>query len=167
MILQYLFATDMDWNLRIMGCIFSICAVLFAIAIHESAHGLMSYALGDSTAKSQGRLSLNPFRHLNPIGTIMLLFLGFGWANPVVVQASKFKKPRLGMALTAAAGPLSNFIFGFIGIFISLLCQYFYLINQNNILMNTAMFFSIFASINVGLGLFNLIPLPLLTVQRF
>jgi Zn-dependent protease len=74
--------------------VFSACSIIFALSVHEFSHVFASYLMGDSTAKSQGRLSLNPFRHLDPIGTIFLLLFGFGWASPVNINTSRYKNPR-------------------------------------------------------------------------
>ena len=85
-------------------------SLLIAITVHESSHALMAYRLGDPTAKRMGRLSLNPIKHLNPLGTLMLLLVGFGWGKPVPINPNYFRmNPRRGMAVSALAGPLSNF----------------------------------------------------------
>lgn len=88
----------------------SLPMVLLALAVHESAHGLAAYKLGDSTARNFGRLTLNPLKHIDPLGFIGMLFFRIGWAKPVPVNARNFKNPRRDMALTAAAGPLSNLL---------------------------------------------------------
>ncbi len=88
-------------------------AILLALSIHESAHGWMANKLGDPTAKNFGRLTINPIKHLDPIGTISMLIFGIGWAKPVPVNSRYFKKPKRDMALTAAAGPISNLLQGF------------------------------------------------------
>ena len=93
-----------------------IPAVLIALTFHEVAHGYAAYRLGDPTAKSLGRLSLNPLKHLDPIGALCLLVFRFGWAKPVPINLRYFKNPRRDMALTALAGPLSNFVMAFAGI---------------------------------------------------
>lgn len=80
------------------------------LTIHESCHGLAAYALGDPTAKRAHRLSLNPLRHIDWIGFVMMIVAGFGWAKPVPVNPNYFKKPKEGMAVTALAGPASNFL---------------------------------------------------------
>ena len=90
--------------------LYIVPAALIAIMLHEIAHGLVSYWLGDPTPKRQGRLSLNPLKHLDPVGTICLILFHVGWAKPVVVNPDYYKKRKLGMALVALAGPLTNFI---------------------------------------------------------
>lgn len=91
-----------------------IISVLIAISVHEWAHAYMASRLGDPTAEEEGRLTLNPIAHIDPIGALMFVIVGFGWAKPVPVNPSYFRKPATGMALTAIAGPLSNLILAFI-----------------------------------------------------
>lgn len=140
----------------------SIIALIPALVVHEWAHGYTAYKLGDSTAKADGRLSLNPLDHLDPLGTLMLLLVGFGWAKPVPVNTRYFKKPRRDFALTSFAGPLANFIMGFISALLYVLA--FYLVelygiggNGGYIIHEIFLYSALF---NIGLGLFNLIPLP-------
>ena len=95
--------------------ILSRCFVVFCcLPIHEYAHCLAAHLLGDDTAKNQGRLTLNPFAHLNPIGTVMIFLFGIGYGNPAPINPNNFKKPKQGMALTALAGPCANLILTFI-----------------------------------------------------
>jgi len=145
---------------RMLGDInlYFIPAALICVTIHECAHGLMAYKLGDPTAKMRGRLSLNPLKHLDIMGFIMLVFLGFGWAKPVPVDMRYFKKPKRDMALTALAGPMSNFILAlvfFLVLEIVLRTAPFNAVTEiaTNVLLYTAV-------VSVGLGVFNLIPLP-------
>lgn len=95
--------------------------VLISLTVHEFSHGYASYLLGDNTARDYGRLTLNPLKHLDPIGSLCMLLFGFGWAKPCPVNPRYYKHPRSGMAITAAAGPLSNIILAFLNvIFMSL-----------------------------------------------
>ena len=87
--------------------------VLIALTFHEFCHGLVSSKLGDPTPRLTGRLTLNPLAHLDPIGTLLMIFTGFGWAKPVQINPGYYKKPKWGMALTALAGPISNFVLAF------------------------------------------------------
>ena len=106
-------AQGVDWSS--MGqMILRIAAVLLCLVIHEVSHGLAAYHLGDPTAKQSHRLSLNPLRHLDPFGLIMMIAVGFGWAKPVPVDPRYFKKPKQGMAITALAGPASNFVLAYV-----------------------------------------------------
>ncbi len=158
MILRYLFAEGMSWGDKILMMVFSLCAVLFTLTVHETAHGLMAYWMGDRTAKNAGRLSLNPLRHLDIIGTVALLLFGFGWAKPVPVDPRNFKRIRLGMVLVAVAGPLSNFIIAFLGIQIYVLATVFG--GAYGIWGYVGLFFYALAIVSTGLGIFNLIPIP-------
>lgn len=134
-----------------------IPAALIAITFHEMSHAYTAYLLGDPTAKSRGRLSLNPLSHLDPIGFICMVFFGFGWAKPVPIDPRYLKKPKLGMAITALAGPVSNFLMGFAAILIYVFVT---LSQPGRVLAAMAAFFRVFASLNVGLGVFNLLPVP-------
>ena len=87
-----------------------LLSVLLCLTVHETCHGLAAYALGDPTAKRQNRLSLNPLRHIDWLGLAMMVAVGFGWAKPVPVNPNYFKNPKRGMAITALAGPVSNFV---------------------------------------------------------
>ena len=100
----------------IISLLLSIPGVLLALSVHECAHGWMSYKLGDPTARNFGRLTINPIKHIDPIGFICMILFRFGWAKPVPVNARYYKKPRRDMALVAAAGPISNLIMCIIGI---------------------------------------------------
>ena len=95
--------------------LFVIPCVLVALSVHEVSHGWMAYRLGDPTAKNLGRLSLNPLKHLDPIGTLCMIFFHFGWARPVPINTRYFKHNRRDTALTALAGPLSNIALAFLG----------------------------------------------------
>ncbi|MDF2674191.1 MAG: peptidase [Clostridiales bacterium] len=97
--------------------LYSIPAVLIAISMHEFAHGYVSYRLGDPTPKQKGRLSLNPFAHLDLVGTLCLLFFHFGWAKPVLVNPYYYKERKKGMVIVALAGPTMNFCIAFLSTF--------------------------------------------------
>lgn len=139
--------------------------VLIAITFHEFAHGLAAYKLGDDTAKNEGRLSLNPFAHLDPIGTLMLLVAGFGWGKPVHVNPRNYSRKmsmEKGEAIVSFAGPLMNFILAIV--FALIYCA---ILKFAGIAFITSKVGSIIIllisstiSINIGLGVFNLIPLP-------
>ena len=144
--------------------IYIVVAALFAIILDEIAHGLVSTWLGDPTPKRQGRLSLNPLKHLDPIGTLCLIFFHVGWAKPVVVNPDYYKNKKRGMALVALAGPLMNFL---LAIFSIIIMAIFVKVNAySNVLIIIYNFLLYFSVINLGLGLFNLIPIPPLDGSR-
>jgi len=126
---------------------------LLCITIHELAHGFAAYKLGDNTAKMMGRLTLNPIKHIDPIGLLMILFVGFGWAKPVPVNMRNFKNPKLGMAITALAGPLSNIILALIVLFIFRLLPF-----SSQSLGMTIVLRTVFLS--TSLAVFNMLPIP-------
>ena len=136
-----------------------VAAIFLCLTIHESCHGLAALALGDPTAKSMHRLSLNPLRHINLLGLVMMFVAGFGWAKPVPVDPRYFKKPKQGMAVTALAGPASNFILALLAMGIS---KVIYLYAPYNAVWDTPFVFCLYtlAPLSIGLGLFNLIPIP-------
>lgn len=139
--------------------ILSSCFVVFCcLPVHELAHGYIAYKLGDDTAKKQGRLTFNPFAHLNPIGTIMIFLFGIGYARPVPVNPNRFKNPKGGMALVAIAGPLSNLLMAFVFnfVYIALAANF----NMTGF-MGAVMYFFYFAAwVNITLAVFNLFPIP-------
>jgi len=138
---------------------------LISLSVHESAHGYVSYKLGDPTARNLGRITLNPFKHFDLLGFICMVIARVGWAKPVPVNARYYKNPRVGMALTAAAGPVSNLLLAFIGVFGSE-CAFLWLLatdveSQIFIVAITVYnFFMLFALCNISLAIFNLIPIP-------
>ena len=136
-----------------------VAAIFLCLTIHESCHGLAALALGDPTAQSMHRLSLNPLRHIDLLGLVMMFVAGFGWAKPVPVDPRYFKKPKQGMAVTALAGPASNFILALLAMGIS---KVIYLYVPYNAVWDTLFVFCLYtlAPLSIGLGLFNLIPIP-------
>lgn len=136
-----------------------VAAIFLCLTIHETCHGLAALALGDPTAKSMHRLSLNPLRHIDPLGLVMMFVVGFGWAKPVPVDPRYFKKPKQGMAVTALAGPASNFLLALLAMGIS---KAIYLYAPYTTAWDTVFTFCLYtlAPLSVGLGLFNLIPIP-------
>ena len=158
--------------MEIVEIVLSALAVLLILTIHEYAHAYAAYKLGDNTAKNLGRLSLNPLKHLDPFGAICMILFHFGWANPVPIDARNFRNPKRDFAITALAGPLSNMIFAFLSAFLLLLVRNLYSgIGDTDsfaaaLVLNLYMFLVIFHQINIGIGLFNLIPIPPLDGSR-
>lgn len=139
--------------------ILSRCFVVFCcLPIHELSHGYAAYKCGDDTAKLQGRLTLNPFAHLDLMGTIMIFLFGIGYAKPVQVNPARLRHPRRDMALVSLAGPASNLIMGFISVFIYYILGAFH--NGSTVMFAVMYFFYFAASVNVTLAVFNLLPIP-------
>lgn len=139
--------------------ILSTCFVVFCCGpIHEFAHAYAAYKCGDDTAKMQGRLTINPFVHLDFIGTLMIFFFGIGYAKPVPVNPARLKHPRRDMALVSLAGPTSNLLMALVAVWL----RYILLaIGQGNIIFNSlAYFFYLAAEINIMLCVFNFLPIP-------
>lgn len=144
--------------------IYTLPAIAIALAFHEFAHAYVAYKLGDLSQKENGRLTLNPLKHLDPVGTLCLLLFKFGWAKPVQVDPYYFKNKKDGMIWSAIAGPLANLILGFVCVLLFLLLTI--------LALNEVLFFSssigwylvdlmwMSAIMNVGLAVFNLIPIP-------
>lgn len=154
-----------DFGYRVIA---GLVVVLIAMPVHECAHGLVSYWLGDPTAKMQGRLTLNPLKHLDPLGSLMILFVGFGWARPVPVDARYYKNRKLGMALTAIAGPLSNILMAYIFYLLFKIVSYAGYFNgwSGGGFDFVLMVLSYVVLINVVLAVFNLLPIPPLDGSR-
>jgi Zn-dependent protease len=127
--------------------------LLYSIILHELAHGWVAYRMGDPTAKGQGRLSLNPLKHLDPIGTLMLFIFGFGWAKPVPVNFNHLHNIRKGLILVSAAGIIANMLLAFFAFFLSR-----FLSPAPSGVLATLLFY--LAQINIILASFNLIPIP-------
>ena len=155
----------------IISLLLSLPIVLFSLSLHETAHGFVAYKLGDPTAKNLGRLTLNPVKHLNPLGFLCMLLVGFGWANPVPINTRYFKNPKRDMALSALAGPLSNLLLAIVFAFL-LRLSYTALelvpITQATITVFDFLltFLSLGISLNITLAVFNLIPCPPLDGSR-
>ena len=134
-------------------------AILIALTFHEYAHGYVAYRLGDPTAKMAGRLTFNPIPHLDPIGTLMLFLVHFGWAKPVPVDPRYFKDPKRDMLLVAAAGPVMNMILAFIsGVLISLIAGGGMVQSPMMTILTQILFYSLM--INLALAVFNMLPIP-------
>lgn len=158
-----------EQNLILLGVMLTV--ILMSVTLHELAHGLFSYAQGDMTAKREGRLTFNPISHLDTVGTICLVFCGFGWAKPVPVDPRQYANPKKGMAITAVAGPLVNFLIGvsatvwltvYVWIFDSGLYQAIPLLKNTSQfvfdLITTSLYITLYY--NLLLAVFNMLPFP-------
>ena len=165
--LRYLFSGNgiTGYLIQIAMC---LPIVFLSLSLHESAHGFLAYKCGDPTARNLGRITLNPVKHLDPIGLLSMLLLGYGWAKPVPVNSRNFRKPKAGMILTAVAGPVSNLLLGFV---FAVILRFTYIPlfkamweastdQQAMILQYVIIFIYLAAQLNVSLALFNLIPIP-------
>jgi Zn-dependent protease len=156
--------------LDIANLLLRLPALLWALSFHEFCHGYVAHMLGDDTAARQGRLTLNPLRHLDPIGTITLLVLGFGWAKPVQINSRYFKNPRRDIALVSLAGAAGNFLSALV---VAIVCgivvrlyrpAVFYILGRS--MSSAGMVIVNLMTLNIGLGIFNLIPIPPLDGSR-
>ena len=151
------FWEQFDWA-ALLNTLQRVLGVLLCLTVHETCHGLAAYAMGDPTAKRMHRLSLNPLHHIDWLGLASMLICGFGWAKPVPVDMRYFKNRRAGMAITALAGPVSNFLLAFAALFAASLL--FRLAPAGEFMVWLFYFLLTTAMLSIGLGLFNLVPIP-------
>ena len=157
-----------DFKSTLIQFILLLPIILFSLSIHELMHGFVALKLGDPTARNMGRLTLNPRKHIDPLGFLVLMLFGFGWARPVPVNARYFKNPKWGFALVALAGPLTNFLLGAINAAIYGVLWGFYAHAAQSstsgflleLLYWCAIFFMLAAMLNFVYSIFNMIPLP-------
>ncbi len=149
----------------LQNLVLQIPALLLAVTVHEVSHGLVADRLGDPTARLQGRITLNPLPHIDPLGALAFVLAGFGWAKPVPVNPYNMRHPVRDMAWVAAAGPLSNFAIAFVGLLVGhLAARYVQTPFFADPLLGMLRYVYLF---NLGLGVFNLIPLPPLDGGHF
>lgn len=147
----------LDWSV-LTNILFSIVPALICITFHEVSHGLVAYKLGDNTAKNQGRLTLNPIKHLDVMGLLSMIILKFGWAKPVPVDMRNFKNPKTGMAIVALAGPVSNIILAAIAMILAGVVAV--LTPANGIWYEIWKLLLTMAYLSIAFAIFNIIPVP-------
>ena len=148
---------NLDWSV-LTDLLLSVIPALICITLHEFSHGYAAYLMGDDTAKRMGRLTVNPLRHIDVMGLVMLALLHFGWAKPVPVDMRNFRKPKLGMALTALAGPLMNMVIACVAMIVYGLV--FPILHGSAVGLYALKMLYITASLSVSLAIFNLLPVP-------
>ena len=155
-------------SIDVLQIITKILIIFLVLPIHECAHAWAAHKMGDETAAYSGRLTLNPLAHIDILGALCLLITGFGWAKPVPINPLKFKKQRFGIAITAAAGPLSNLAVSFIAMIIYRIVlslpggSGYFLSSAGDITGGFVILYILqfFILVNIGLAIFNLIPIP-------
>ena len=149
----------MNYASRLQSLLFTAPVILLAIVCHECAHGWMSDRLGDPTPRAAGRLTLNPFRHLDPLGALCMLFFHVGWARPVPIDPSYYRNRKVGLIQVSLAGPLANFLLAFLTLILEGFVVRFGNPNVTPVwILYQILYYA--AVLNIGLGLFNLIPIP-------
>jgi len=165
-----------NWRDIIIDILLCLPVILMALSFHEAAHAFVAFKMGDRTAYNLGRVTLNPAKHLDLWGTACMLIIGYGWAKPVPINARNFKNPKKGMALTAIAGPIANFILGVIGTLLCSVVTVVIMLNMNSLIQNEFLFnvmnilfdfFFYLGAMNFILMFFNLIPVPPFDGSRF
>ena len=149
---------NLDWSV-LTDILFSILPALLCITLHELSHGYVAYLLGDDTAKRAKRLTLNPLRHIDPWGLVMMVLFHFGWAKPVPVNMYRFKNPRKGMAVTAIAGPLMNVLIAVVFLFLYGLLYMPLYIKGGGLARSVFQMISTTAYLSLTLAVFNIIPI--------
>lgn len=151
-------------HLDLFTIVARIIVILLILPLHEFAHAFVAKKFGDYTAESSGRLSLNPFTHIDPVGAVLLLLTGFGWAKPVPINPNAMRNPRKGIIWTSLAGPISNLLAALASLIVLRVLYCIPIPAGNIVLYNTlsgiATVFNCFVSVNIGLAVFNLIPVP-------
>ena len=165
-LINRLLSGNIDFISVIIYILSSLAVIFLTLPVHEFAHGFAATKLGDPTPRYQGRMTLNPFAHIDWIGAACILLFGFGWAKPVQVNSNNFRNPKRDMAVTALAGPLSNLIVAFAALLINNILSLIAVKTLVSAFYYIGFFFYYIALINVSLAVFNLIPIPPLDGSR-
>lgn len=157
-----LLSGKLDFMTALMQILASLVVIFLIMPFHEWAHAFTAYKLGDTSVKYRGRLSLNPIEHIDPVGALMIILIGFGWAKPVPIDDRNFKNPKVGMGITAMAGPLANFVAALVGglILNALMCFCGSFMITNDIGNYIYIFLFYYVILNISLAVFNLVPIP-------
>ncbi len=149
---------NLDWTV-VLDILLSVVPALLCITLHELSHGLAAYALGDDTAKRAGRLTLNPLRHIDPMGLVMMVLFRFGWAKPVPVNMYNFRKPKQGMAITALAGPAANLVIAMFFLFLYGLTYRWLYVEGGTVARSLFQMIMTTGYLSLSLAVFNLLPI--------
>ncbi len=156
-----LLSGELNFMTAVAQILASLVIIFLIMPFHEWAHAFVAYKLGDTGIKSRGRLSLNPIEHIDPIGALMILLIGFGWAKPVPIDDRNFKNPKVGMGISALAGPVANLIAALVG---GLLLNALVAFTGSFVLEGIGYYIYIFLlyyiMLNIALAVFNLVPIP-------
>ncbi len=157
-----LLSGNLDFATALVDIFASLVVIFLVMPFHEWAHAFVAYKLGDTSIKYRKRLTLNPIEHIDPVGALLIILIGFGWAKPVPINDRNFKNPKVGMGISALAGPVANLVAAILG---GLILNALYVFAFDFIITSVIgpyifMFFEYYVLLNICLAVFNLIPIP-------